>query len=98
MVVGLRHSRAEPARTTAALPSITKCLIEWKRPAAYGEPKKTQGGSSLWGVGLPPEAPTALCCGCVGFVGSTPAIEAIQLATPLGDGFAATSSDHHLSA
>jgi hypothetical protein len=54
---------------------------------AYGEPKKTHGGSSLCGVGLPPEAPIVLCCGCVGLLGSTPAIEAIQPATPLGDGF-----------
>ena len=54
---------------------------------AYGGPKKTHGGNSLCGVGLPPEAPIVLCCGCVGFVGSTPAIEAIQPATPPGNGF-----------
>jgi hypothetical protein len=47
---------------------------------AYRGPKKTHGGSSFCGVRLPPEAPIVPCCGCIGFAGSTPAIEAIQLA------------------
>ena len=54
---------------------------------AYRGPKNTHGGSSFCGVGLPPEAPITLCCGCVGFVGSTPAIEVTHPATPPGGEF-----------
>jgi hypothetical protein len=54
----------------------------------YRGPTKTHGGSSFCDIGLPSDARTALCCGCVGFVGSTPAIEAIQPAMSLGGGFA----------
>lgn len=54
---------------------------------AYRGPKKTHGGSSSCGVRLPPEAPIVPCCGCIGFVGSTPASEAIQLPTSLGSEF-----------
>lgn len=45
---------------------------------AYREPKKTHGGSSLCGAGFPPVTPIVLCCGRVGFMGSTPASEAIH--------------------